>query len=732
MTSNPSTSSVQGQAAFLEQLLRRLQAAETLPQKISCLDALPTVQAFVPELLQLAQAHAVSGEHDLFLLKSLAAIGQAKAAFGGDGDFVFDEEAFGAFLNMLRALESAYSTIGGIIGYQLTVLKLICAKRAGPKAVENTSYAEPEGLDLSKDMIGTRQAVRWGIESVGKVGEIYPIGGAGDRLNLQDDATGELLPAAQLQFCGRSLLEGMVRDLQAREFLHYRLFGRQHTTPLAMMTSQEKRNHQRVIAICEQRGWFGRPKESMCFFMQPLVPVVTIEGQWALCAPLKPMLKPGGHGVMWKVAIDAGVFDWFERQGCQKVLVRQINNPVAGVDNGLLTLVGEGCGKRKSFGFASCARLLNTAEGMNVVKERRVDHGGSVEYEYGITNVEYVDFALKGIKDVPVSEGSPFSRFPSNTNILFADLAAVRKAVAVCPIPGMLINMKSKVVCQGARGETAIEAGRLESIMQNIADYIVDRFPRPLEKGEYGNLSTFLTYNDRLKTISVTKQAFVAGGPFIETPEGCFYDLLQNYRDLLSTVCAMELPPSESAEEHVAQGPSFVVLFHPALGPLYEVIGQKIRGGRIAPGSEWQIEAAEVDIKELDLDGSLLVEAEAPLGKPDVDGCTVYDSAACGKCTLHNVVVRNRGIDRSRRNIFWKMAVDRLESVRIHVRGNGEFFAKDVVLEGDLRFEVPEGHRLEVFNEHGQLKRRLTKIDRATWTWDYAFDGDNRVKLTRR
>lgn len=46
------------------------------------------------------------------------------------------------------------------------------------------------------------------------MGEIYPIGGAGDRLGLMDSDTGESLPAALLPYCGRSLLEGLIRDLQ--------------------------------------------------------------------------------------------------------------------------------------------------------------------------------------------------------------------------------------------------------------------------------------------------------------------------------------------------------------------------------------------------------------------------------------------------------------------------------------------------------------------------------------
>lgn len=46
------------------------------------------------------------------------------------------------------------------------------------------------------------------------LGEIYPLGGSADRLGLVDLETGECLPAAMLPYCGRTLLEGLIRDLQ--------------------------------------------------------------------------------------------------------------------------------------------------------------------------------------------------------------------------------------------------------------------------------------------------------------------------------------------------------------------------------------------------------------------------------------------------------------------------------------------------------------------------------------
>lgn len=64
----------------------------------------------------------------------------------------------------------------------------------------------------------------------------------------------------------------------------------------------------------------------------------------------------------------AGVFDWLQQQGRLAALVRQISNPMAGVDTTLLALAGTGFSSRRAFGFMSCERVVGAAEGMNVLR----------------------------------------------------------------------------------------------------------------------------------------------------------------------------------------------------------------------------------------------------------------------------------------------------------------------------------------------------------------------------
>ena len=45
-----------------------------------------------------------------------------------------------------------------------------------------------------------------------------------------------------------------------------------------------------------------------------------------------------------------------------------------------------------------------------------------------------------------------------------------------------------------------------------------------------------------------------------------------------------------TVEQYLAKGPGFIFLFHPALGPMWDVIAQKIRGGALMHGSELVLE----------------------------------------------------------------------------------------------------------------------------------------------
>lgn len=631
-------------------------------------------------------------KHEL-ILKSLTAIGQE------------DKIASDQMLEELVPVESFYKEMGGIVGYHSTMLSFL-SDEGQFQGQEDVSFHRPPGIDISTEDDDVKTYVLEGILSLPQLAEIYPVGGAADRL-------GQPLPAAMLPFCGKSLLEGLIRDVQAKEYLFYKLFGEEIVTPIAMMTSSEKDNHRQILALCEESRWFGRPQESIRFFCQPMVPTMDRQGSWCR-SDMRWLMKPGGHGVIWKVAKDQGIFEWLLEEGRQKILVRQINNPVASTDYGILAFCGVGFAEEKQFGFASCPRQIESAEGMNILLQKQSC--------FCLTNIEYSYFQKFGIEDVPEQMGSLYSRFPSNTNILFADIAAVDDAVKYCPIPGMLVNLKKVTI------ETKeMEVARLESTMQNIADCFEEARPlhSPIDKL---SLKTYLTYNHRRKTISTTKKHHQVGQSLLETPEGCFYDLLQNAYELLSGHCEITLPSVPDAETYIQQGPSFLFHYHPALGPLFSIIGQKIRGGTLSDLSELKLEIAEVHIENLQLEGALHIIADQIMGELDEEGI-LHSSENVGRCRLNNVKVQNRGFDPHATNIYWKDEIIRMELCKIVIHGDGEFEAEDVVLTGDMCIEVQSGTRVTAYQEEGKLQFKTETISHAGWGWIYHIEDSGSIYL---
>jgi hypothetical protein len=699
--------------SLYEQLIplkKKISSVAGIEEKLEILNDLDLVQREVESSPSLKTFLAgLTPDCDL-AIKSVLAIGQGKRVFTIPEEQSDRFERLRQVLMQLIEVERFYASIGGVIGYHLAVLEQILASEK-EKNRANATFVHPKGIDISKDSECVAKYTLGGLKDLGKMAEIYPVGGAGDRLNLCDEETGEPLPVARLPFNGRSLLEGLIRDLEGKEYLHYCLYGEKVCTPIVMMTSPVKDNDRQIQELCEEMQWFGRGKENFFFCRQPLVPVVSVEGDWVLSNPLELVMKPGGHGVLWMVAKESGAFAWLEEKQRSKFIVRQINNPIGGTDRGLLAFAGVGLEGDKAFGFASCPRVVNSAEGVNIVIQEQVDQG----YKICLTNIEYTDFAKNGIEDAPESKGSHFSAYPSNTNLLFGDIQAVQKLVEKKPLPGLLINMKNKAKIRDESGQVRdVPAGRLETTMQNLADALKDSFPVPYSELKGFPTQAYLTRNERDKTMASTKKAYIAGGPLLETPEGCFYVQQKNMHELFVKHCKAKMPTLQTENEYLSQGPSTIIDIHPALGPLYAVISQKIQGASIQKGSELKLEIAELDCKNLALNGSLLIKV---------------DDLKRGKCVLENVTVTNKGADLSDVTKTWKDQMSRKESLHIKIHGNGEFVAKNVAFSGATTIEVPNGVRVLASEKDGVITYEDEELCHPKGYWIYSIREDKEIIL---
>ncbi|WOK95503.1 UTP--glucose-1-phosphate uridylyltransferase 3, chloroplastic [Canna indica] len=773
--------------ARLDALRSRLRAAGSLEERLEVLDVDSRVRSFVGSTARPFLDRLEASE--VFLLKCLVAAGQEHVLglepdwgieplqvkhsalrtafyaladmiekwsldgnwFGGNGLIErdighIDIKQLKKLLKTLREVEQFYDSIGGIIGYQIIALQLLSSSKVDGQSMnshlhsykarrsEHVKLHVPRGLDLLENSKDAYQAAVWGIEGLPELGEIYPLGGAGDRLGLVDPNTGECLPAALLPFCGRTLLEGLIRDLQAREFLYFKIYGEQCITPVAIMTSSVKNNHNHIIALCEKFRWFGRGQENFELFEQPLVPVLAAEnGRWLITKPLSPVCKPGGHGAIWKLAVDRCIFQWFYSHRRKGATIRQVSNVVAATDLTLLALAGIGLRYNKKLGFASCQRNTGATEGINVLVEKH-DYDGN--WSYGISCIEYTEFEKFGITETPFSYDSLQLQFPANTNILYVDLKSAER-VGSCPstnsLPGMVLNLKKPVSYVDHFGiQHSAFGGRIECTMQNIADSFMNTCTSRCQEDIESSLDTFIVYNERKRVTSSAKRKRKQTDKSLhQTPDGALLDVMRNAYELLS-VCDIELPMIEDNSKYFNSGPPFLVFLHPSLGPLWQVIRQKFCGGSISEGSELQIEVAEFLWRNVQLSGSLVIVAENIMGSMTMNQNNepiLQYGQRCGRCKLQNVKILNRGIDwMSSDNVYWKHDVQRLETLKIILHGNAEFEATDVVLKGNHEFEVPNGYKMHIISDNSGFITKLDPIreemmETGSWFWKYETRG---------
>lgn len=625
---------------------------------------------------------------------SIKAIGQENRIFRNN---------FNAWEPLLE-IERFYFEEGGIFGYHVRALTLIFEK----KEESRFSIISPPRINVSENE-KTDQAIIAAIKKLANLAIMHPVGGLGDRLNLRSKS-GSALPVALLPFLGKTLLELLVRDIAALEYLYYKFFDEQITIPIAFMTSHIKENDQHIRAFLSQKRWFSRPKKSFFLFPQISVPVIAENGLWAHTTDDALNFQPGGHGAIWRTADCKGVFDFLIQQDKNYILVRQVNNPLAAIGSSLLALFGFGVTFEKSFGIASCPREKGAAEGALALIEKE-------KVGFSISNIEYTDFERTSL-DKLIERGVDL---PANTNLLFADLKKLLPFIRKNPLPASTFNRKSDVLVSLESGEKCpMKGGRLESMMQNISDFLIS------ESKE--TLPSFLTYQPREKIMGAVKRSSSENGSLLETPEGAFFELLKCNYHLLESIS--DLPPFCTQEEYLKTGPSLLFLYHPALGPLFEIIRKKILRGKIFHNSEINLEIADLYMEDCTIDGSLLIFAENVMGEKRKEGLRYGEET--GKCYLKNVSFQNQGIDRKAKNVFWQGSIRRKEKFNLKILGNGEFFAANVHFQGEWNLTIPSGERwVAIANEEGGVSILKEKIEGPSWGWVYQFLG-NKIDIMRQ
>jgi hypothetical protein len=177
----------------------------------------------------------------------------------------------------------------------------------------------------------------------------------------------------------------------------------------------------------------------------------------------------------------------------------------------------------------------------------------------------------------------------------------------------------------------------------------------------------------------------------------------------------MSVPQEPTQEEFVQTGPSFVFSFHPAMGPLWAVIGQKLSEGTVAPGSELELEIAEISCNKLDLNGSLRIIANVPTGPSNSGGARQY-SDKVGRAQLNNIRIVNKGLKSKAPSDVLNGTLRRHESCEIILEGFSEVVAENLTINGPFRLIVPDGKRAVLHQEaSGAITTSFETITAPGW-----------------
>ena len=216
-------------APLQEKILR----SGSFEEKLAFISQEPNVREFFEQNRGLEESLKGMPVQYQYVVKALVALDQGPVVFDGWKEAKEKNLFLNKMIEVLFTTERFYGYMGGVVGYHVTTLQLILDALAKNQVDDPAVILPPPQVDIRKMNQNVASMVLDGIQSLEHSADVYVVGGAGDRLQLVDETTKEPLPVARLNFAGYSLLEQLVRDLEAREYLYYKLKGVQLRTPIS-------------------------------------------------------------------------------------------------------------------------------------------------------------------------------------------------------------------------------------------------------------------------------------------------------------------------------------------------------------------------------------------------------------------------------------------------------------------------------------------------------------------
>ena len=306
------------------------------------------------------------------------------------------------------------------------------------------------------------------------------------------------------------------------------------------------------------------------------------------------LLKPHGHGDVHALLHRQGIADRMLQRGLRYIVFFQDTNGLA--FNGLPAALGVSSAAGLHLNFVSVQRKAGDACGALMRLSKRDGSAATVNVEYN-----HVDALLRGAGQAgDVGDAEGWSAFPGNTNQLIFDLPAYCAALA--RTAGLVPEFVNPKYADGAK-ERFKAPTRLECMMQDFAALLPPDSPVGFTAVE-GALAYCPVKSNRPDAIRKAAEGLPPAS--LSAGEMALYHA--NAHKLSNAGMDVEVGP-----EVDLGGLSFprapLISLAAAFAPAYGAVMDKVRGGWVSQRSSLVLEAANVRIDDVELDGALVVKA---------------------------------------------------------------------------------------------------------------------------
>lgn len=556
------------------------------------------------------------------LIKSDEDVSAQTHVYGNWPEKGTDDEGKAKIAEQLADLDASYP--GGLKAYLSKARNLLKESADGTNPFSDFEASIPSGESLSYDSpVGDdhtgmtfNEAEQQGLTGIKDVAFVLVAGGLGERLGY----SGIKLSLETNLLTNKSYLEIYVKYIQAMQHMAEEKTGESNVRiPLVIMTSGDTDPLTRQLL--KDNNNFGMEDGQIQIVCQDKVAALkdsnaglSMKDTWTV------ETKPHGHGDVHHLLYREGHIDQWEAEGRKHVIFLQDTNAL--VINSILPTLGVSIAKKFDMNSICIPRLAGEAAGAIARLEHKTDPEKSL-----VINVEYnqLDPLLKTQGDCKGDVADPatgLSPYPGNANNIVIGLDAYAKTLRG-EDQGVVVEFVNPKYKDETRTEFK-KATRLECMMQDI--------PKLFQKELGSDVNIGFTMFDRWFTFSPAKNSLesgieaVGGGNIapgtMSSAESDKY--IQNQRKLKHA--GMDIDVTEEEDLVVVGGipvtPGPRVILCPGFAITQEEVLKKIESGKITKRSSLVAEGQKLTIKNLDLDGALIIRA-APDCEVVVDGLVV-------------------------------------------------------------------------------------------------------------